>query len=161
MTVLPSVGDIKSHVWQSAFEILPRMGTPARHRLRDALKRLIEQGVTWNELLESDAVSNGTLGRILGEDGQDVTLRQLDLLAEALDIEPWQLLHPDVDLAGMSKTAMKIARKMDQMEPSVREQAYSLFVQTVDFANVPTTRQADAASAPSTAKPTRLRRVHR
>jgi DNA-binding Xre family transcriptional regulator len=149
---------------------LPLMGQPARKRLRDAIKRLIEEGLTsYTALVKSGAVKGSTLSRVLSEDGQDVRLEQLDWLAHALRCEPWQLLHPDPDMAELSPDAMKIARKMDQLPEEQRARAYALFVQAVDFANPPpappepgASNGADgAANAPGTAKPIRLRHVSR
>lgn len=139
---------------------LPAVGK-ARHHLRDTIRALLESGeVSYSALVASGAITNGTLGRVVSDEGQDVRLEQLDWLAAALDMDPWQLLHPDTEVAQFSKQALKIARKMDSLPPEVRDQAYALFVQAVDFANV-APPPAAPASAPSTAKPKRLRRVHR
>jgi DNA-binding Xre family transcriptional regulator len=147
------------------------MGKPARIWLRNNIKRLLSSGgTTHRALVATGAVTNGTLGRITGEEGQDVRLEQLDWLAQALSCEPWQLIHPDPDMAELSSDAMKIARKMDQLPEEQRARAYALFVQAVDFANpappAPPEPGASngkdgAASAPGTARPMRLRHVNR
>jgi hypothetical protein len=111
----------------------------------------------------SGAVTNGTLGRIVSDEGQDVRLEQLDWLAHALSVEPWQLLHPDPEVSAFSADALKIARAMDDLPPEKRAGAHALFVQAVDFGNPkPTSNGQDGApNAPAAVKPIRLRRVVR
>lgn len=143
------------------------MGKLARHRLRDTIRFLTEHGrASFGDFVKVDAAKKSSLARIKGEDGQNVTLNQLDLLATALGVEPWQLLHPDGEAATLSDAALKIARKMDDLPPELRERAYALFVQAVDFANPsppdpPHNGGAGAASAHDSVTPKRLRRVHR
>lgn len=143
------------------------MGKPARIQLRDNLARVLRDRIArFGALVESNAVTKSTLDRIIDEEGQSVRLDQLDWLAEALQVEPWQLLHPDFDTALLSEWAMKIARKMDSLPEGVRRRAYSRFAHDVDFANeaadeARAEREADSASAPDTLKPRRLRRVDR
>jgi DNA-binding Xre family transcriptional regulator len=139
---------------------------PAQQQLAETLRRMLDEGeFGFKELVAASAVGNGTLGRILQEDGEgrlageNVRLATLDKLAESLGVQPWQLLHPDGELAGFSNVAIRIARAMDDLAPEYRERAYALFVQQVDFANVP--KAADAASAPVVKPPRKLRRVDR
>lgn len=126
---------------------------------------LDDQEFTFGALVETGALGHGSLARILQEDehgrliGQNIKLEMLDRLAEALDVEPWQLLHPDGDLADFSEPALRIARFMDSLAPEVRNRAYALFVQQIDFGNVP--RVDDAPNAHDGRKPKRLRRVAR
>jgi DNA-binding Xre family transcriptional regulator len=141
------------------------MGKPARIRLRDNIKMLIdEHRTTHRALVASGAVTNGTLGRITGEEGQDVRLEQLDWLAQALGCEPWQLIHPDFTVAELSADALRIARAMDDLPPEKRAAAHALFVQAVDFANPPSSEsngKDGAPSAPAASRPMRLRHVSR
>lgn len=139
------------------------MGFSSRQRLRANLKRLFDDGVTtYSDLAQTEAVSNGTLGRVAGDDeaGHNLTLDKLDRLAFALKVEPWQLLHPDFDWANLSPAALKIAQKMESIAESHQDKAYWQFVQLIDFANIPATA-ADAASAHGTVKPRKLRKVPR
>jgi DNA-binding Xre family transcriptional regulator len=154
----------KPQVWEPRKGILPIMGKPAKIRLRDAIKRLFDGGRTsFNALVASGAVTNGTLGRIVSDDGQDVRLEQLDWLAHALSVEPWQLLHPDPEVSAFSADALKIARAMDDLPPEKRAAAHAVFVQAVEFGNPkPASNGKDGApSAPAAVKPIRLRRVVR
>jgi DNA-binding Xre family transcriptional regulator len=141
------------------------MGTPARDWLRKNIKRLIDSGgTTYRALVATGAVTNGTLGRIASEEGQDVRLEQLDWLAQALNCEPWQLIHPDPQVAGFSADALRIARAMDDLPPEKRAAAHAVFVQAVEFANPPTKapEPPDATpSAPAASRPIRLRHVSR
>jgi DNA-binding Xre family transcriptional regulator len=134
------------------------MGKPARISLRDTIKRLIASGrISYKQLVASKAVTNGTLGRIVSDEGQDVRLEQLDWLAQALNCEPWQLLHPDPQVGALSAEALRIARAMDDLPIERRAQAHALFVQAVEFGNP----GANGASAPGAEKPIRLRHVSR
>jgi DNA-binding Xre family transcriptional regulator len=154
----------KRQIWARRRGILPEMGKPAKIRLRDAIKRLFDGGRTsFNALVASGAVTNGTLGRIVSDDGQDVRLEQLDWLAHALSVEPWQLLHPDPEVSAFSADALKIARAMDDLPPEKRAAAHAVFVQAVEFGNPkPASNGKDGApSAPAAVKPIRLRRVVR
>jgi hypothetical protein len=151
----------------STFAKIPDMGTkPAQAQLAETLRRMLDEGeFGFKELVAASAVGNGTLGRILEKDahehllGYNVQLSTLDKLAEALCVQPWQLLHPDGELASFSEQALKIARKMDSLPADLRERAYWLFVQQIDFANVP--KPEDAPSAPGRKQPRKLRRVSR
>jgi hypothetical protein len=127
---------------------------------------MLDEGeFTFSGLVETGALGHGSLARILERDergrlkGQNVKLEMLDRLAEALDLDPWQLLHPDGDCADFSEQALRIARKMDSLAPEARNRAYAMFVQMVDFGNVP--KPEDGSSDPDTPKPRRLRRVAR
>lgn len=72
------------------------MDAIAQLRLRDTLKRMLRVGeTTYSDLLESGAISHGSLTRVISDAGEPVTLAQLDRLAHALGLEPWQLLHPE------------------------------------------------------------------
>jgi DNA-binding Xre family transcriptional regulator len=140
----------------------------ARHRLRDTIRHVIDEGVNYRDLVESGAVTNGALGRIRADEGQNVMLDQLDRLAEALDMEPWQLLHPDFETAQFSKYALLAAHKIDQQPPELRAQLYQLLQQLADFGNAEreageaaVASGADVASAPAAQRPKRVRRVHR
>jgi len=142
------------------------MGKKAKERLSQCLNRLLEEGrTTFTELVKSGGVTNGTLGRILSEEGQNIQLETLDDLAAALQVEPWQLLHPDGEVASMSKDALKIARKMESLNPAIRDTAYALWVQRVDFENEqqppPPEPPNGAPSAPDKKQPIRVRRVRR
>lgn len=137
------------------------MRRSARHRLRDNIRRLLdEKEVTYTALVESGAVTNGALGRIISDEGQSVNLRQLDMLAEALDVEPWQLLHPDFEVSRLSHFGVLAGQKLDELPEELRPPAYALFVQQVNFGNTGAAPAAPA-SAPGTRKPKRLRPVHR
>lgn len=138
---------------------------PAQAQLAETLRRMLDEGAFgFKELVAASSIGNGTMGRILQEDGdgrllgENVRLATLDKLAESIGVEPWQLLHPDGDLAAFSPAALKIARAMDDLPQELRERAYALFVQQVDFANA---RPADAPSAPAVKPPRKLRRVDR
>jgi hypothetical protein len=134
----------------------------ARHRLRDNIRRLIEIGaVPYTAWLASGAVTNGAMSRIVGPDGQNVRIDQLDLLAEALGVEPWQLLHPDIEVSTLSRQAMKIALEMDSLKPEARDAAYALFVQQVEFGNVRQEPRADVPNGHVVPRPRPLRKVHR
>lgn len=62
----------------------------------------------------------------------------MDKLARAIGVEPWQLIHPDERISGMSDLALEAARKLDAIkDPSERARAYALWVQVVEFANRP------------------------
>lgn len=140
------------------------MHSRARHRLRDTIKRLFAEGeTTFGAIVESGALPTTTLARVISADGHNVGIDALDGLAEALQVEPWQLLHPDLDVAELSRYAILAAQKMDELPEEVRARAYALFVQQVDFGNVPTTPPPApvAASAPGKKKPRKLRPVHR
>lgn len=156
------MGERKAQDWEEDSATLPSMGSSAKERLRDNIRLLLERGeTTWEELLESGAVTNGTLGRIVEDDGQNVRLSVLDALAYALKVEPWQLLHPDFEIANLAGPALKIARKMETIREDHQERVYAKFVQDVDFANVPLKPEDPpaAASAPGKMRPRRLRRV--
>jgi transcriptional regulator with XRE-family HTH domain len=119
-------------------------------------------------LVRTNAVTRTTLARIVREDGQTVDLDQLDWIAEAFGVEPWQLLHPDFDTAMLSAWAMKIARKMEDVPAPLRARVYARFVQDADFANQAVEAVAaepppedEPANAPGTLKPRRLRQVRR
>jgi transcriptional regulator with XRE-family HTH domain len=145
------------------------MGKKAKLQLRDNLRRAFDEGVArFTELVRTDAVKRSTLARIVSEEGQTVDLDQLDWIAEAFGVEPWQLLHPDFDTAMLTAWALQIARKMEGVPEPLRARVYARFVQDADFA----TQAVEAvrtepppedvpANAPGTLKPRRLRRVLR
>lgn len=143
------------------------MGKLARHLLRDNLRRLLDERVArFTDLVQTGAVSKSTLARLRDEDGQSCDLDQLDAIAYALQVEPWQLLHPDFDTAVLSEWAMKVARKMEDVPEGIKPRAYARFVQDVDFANAAVAealgeKKDEPASAPGTVKPRRLRRLPR
>lgn len=145
------------------------MGKKAKLQLRDNIRRALDEGVTrFNELVRTDAVTKTTLARIKREEGQPITLDQLDWIAQAFGVEPWQLLHPDFDTAMLTAWSMRIARKMEDVPEALRARVYARFVQDADFANqaveaarIEPPPEVDEASARGTLKPRRLRRVHR
>jgi DNA-binding Xre family transcriptional regulator len=177
--VFPPVGKRNDHSWESELSTLgvanshvrdkQKLKLLARHRLRDTIRHILDEaGVDYRELIESGAVTNGALGRIRSDEGQNVMLDQLDRLAEALDLEPWQLLHPDFETAQFSKYALLAAHKIDQHPPEFRAQLYQLLQQLADFGNAEREAgeaagpsAADAANAPAAQRPRRVRRVHR
>lgn len=145
------------------------MGRNARIQLRDNIRRVLDEGAAgFMDLVRTNAVTKSTLARIRSDEGQCIDLDQLDDIAHAFSVEPWQLLHPDFDAALLTEWAMKIARKMEDVPEALRPAAYARFVQDVDFANRAAAAARadpapadDGASAPGIVKPRRLRRVHR
>jgi DNA-binding Xre family transcriptional regulator len=133
------------------------MGTPARIRLRDTIKKVIASGVSYTDVWESGAISSSNLARVISPEGHNVRLEQLDYLAQALDVEPWQLLHPDFTLATLSEHALRAARKIDCLPADKREAAYALLAYNLDFL----APQGDGPSAPDSGRPIRVRHVHR
>ena len=62
--------------------------------VRENVRRLRnERGLSQHDLAVAADITRAYLGRIEAR-GQNLTLSTLSAIAAALDVEPWQLLHP-------------------------------------------------------------------
>lgn len=68
--------------------------------LAQNLKALLEHKdgpKSQSELFRKSKVAQATIGRILGEEGENARIETIDKLAKAFGLEGWQLLVPGMD----------------------------------------------------------------
>ena len=101
---------------------IPMRRKMIRELLRDAVNEAIGAGrATHRKMVASGAISNGALGRLhnLNGVGENVGIDTLDLLADHLNLEPWQLLHPrshGTAIPTATDRANDIARAFDDLK---------------------------------------------
>jgi len=92
-----------------------------RQLIADAVNGAIKANhTTHKKLVEAGAAANGPLGR-LRHAQDDIGVDTLERLAIELGIEPWQLIHPDLDPAAipghakLSDDAVELALELDKI----------------------------------------------
>lgn len=145
------------------------MGSEARHTLKKNITRLLD---AWTppggrKSLRAWAMAHKIPVKVAqrafaGESA--VTMKTLGELAEQLDLEPWQLLYPDLDPSALprpdkfSNHAFDVARMIDRIKDEDRKKmAHAAISQTLEFGNV---EQASEAPSPEPTE-TPLRPPHR
>lgn len=140
----------------------------AREVFADNLNRIIKSGrIRHVELAKAEGVSNGPLGE-WRHAKRAVYIDALDAVSARLELEPWQLLYPDLDPANppqiprMSHMALDAARIIDSIaDENQKRKAYALIVQAIEMANpqmpAANPQTAPAPSAPPTSKRARAR----
>lgn len=109
-------------------------------------------GENLNRLAREAKMSPATASRIKAME-TSVGLDVLDQLASVFGVQPWQLLHPDLDpgtatLEGYSPLATDLAKQLNDIkDPMQHERAYMLASQLMLLANSGT----NAVPAPSPA----------
>lgn len=109
----------------------------ARELLRDSVNTLIAQKkLRHRQLVAEGAVSNGVLSRLRhAEDNTGVD--HLDGIARAAKVKPWQLLHPDPLMVGLSEKALEAAAFVNSLPVDRQASAVELLLQLVAFHNRP------------------------
>jgi hypothetical protein len=110
----------------------------ARDILARNLTRLIETGQTsFARLVKAEAGTSGTISRIRNATSS-AGVDQLDRLGYALDLEAWQLLHPDSGISEMGpeyrSVLEEIGRKLAALPPAALQRAAALCAYALDVA---------------------------
>lgn len=115
-------------MWNSGIRRLPDMGQRAREILSANLTALMAaKGLTSiKKLANASSVSTGTVDRarrgIVG-----VSVDQLDGLASAFGLEPWQLLVEGVRLPELSADALDFAKLYEKLNQGERSKLRALY----------------------------------
>lgn len=111
-------------------------------------------GENLNRLAREAKLSPATASRIKAME-TSVGLDVLDQLATVFGVEPWQLLHPDLNpgaapLEGDSPLAIDLARQLNAIkEPAQHERAYMLASQVMLLATAGSDATHQPAPAPT------------
>lgn len=107
----------------------------ARDLLAECLNRIIRsKHATGRQLVAKGILSNGTLGRI--RHAQDnVGIDVIDRFAEYLQVEPWQVIHPDPRVAELSAEAIEAARQLDTLaDTELKRKVLAAWMQALEIA---------------------------
>lgn len=116
----------------------------SKSQLWSALERLMIQRYGRINLarLSRDAnIGLGTVARIQNADA-GITLHNIEKLAAVFGLSASQLLDPNITLEKsspqLSERALMLARQFDEItDPMAQAQAYAMFLQYLQFANLP------------------------
>ena len=135
--VVPDLGQCKSQAWDRGFAIMkPAMTTT--QILRANVQALMEQrGLTIKGVVKisqalGGSLTNGTVGRIVQKDYTGVVrMNWLDELAKVFEIEPWQLLMPDLqptlarETENLKRLVSDVNRSIEALQGSLRAEGSS------------------------------------
>ncbi len=134
---------MKAHIWNSGIDTLPDMGESTRRTLAVNLGRLMDESEalkTIKQLSAQTGVSTGTIDRI--RRGQvSVGVDNLDAIAAAFGLEPWQMLVPGIKAneklkpgVGLSEESVRVAASYENMTAVERERLRLLMLVAHDGA---------------------------